>query len=184
MKALSFVRVALRTLDRVSYREVNIHSNILKCPLFSAQLLTSTANIRRFSVPCNSSIYAKIPLIQVKSKNKTPESADLAMYSDRSKNRNLCHSLKYQIFTLTLFNKIAWFFCVFLGEFQNRFTELVLENEIAAYQKCDKRLVVLLLVSVEAKSLLCLLRGRDILLQKVMDMPVIIQFGNELPSSR
>ena len=46
VKTLSFVRVALRTLDRVSYREVNNHSNILKCPLFSAQLLTSTAKVR------------------------------------------------------------------------------------------------------------------------------------------
>ena len=48
MKTLSFVRVALRTLDRVSYREVNNHSNILKCPLFSAQLLTSTAKVHKF----------------------------------------------------------------------------------------------------------------------------------------
>nr|DAQ80755.1 MAG TPA: hypothetical protein [Caudoviricetes sp.] len=46
VKTLSFVRVALRTPDRVSYREVNNHSNILKCPLFSAQLLTSTAKVR------------------------------------------------------------------------------------------------------------------------------------------
>lgn len=45
MKTLSFVRVALRTLDRVSYREVNNHSNILKCPLFSALKLTSTAKV-------------------------------------------------------------------------------------------------------------------------------------------
>nr|DAG69337.1 MAG TPA: hypothetical protein [Bacteriophage sp.] len=48
MKTLSFVRVALRTLDRVAYREVNNHSNILKCPLFSAQLLTSTAKVHKF----------------------------------------------------------------------------------------------------------------------------------------
>ena len=48
VKTLSFVRVALRTLDRVSYREVNIHSNILKYPLFSAQLLTSTAKVHKF----------------------------------------------------------------------------------------------------------------------------------------
>ena len=48
VKTLSFVRVALRTLDRVSYREVNNHSNILKRPLFSAQLLTSTAKVHKF----------------------------------------------------------------------------------------------------------------------------------------
>ena len=48
LKTLSFVRVALRTLDRVSYREVNNHSNILICPMFSAQLLTSTAKVHKF----------------------------------------------------------------------------------------------------------------------------------------
>ena len=47
VKTLSFVRVALRTLDRVSYREVNNHSNILKRPLFSALLLTSTAKVHK-----------------------------------------------------------------------------------------------------------------------------------------
>ena len=57
-------------------------------------------------------------------------------------------------------------------------------NKIAAYLLSDKRLVALLFVCIESKSLLCFLRGRDILLQKVMYMSVIIQFGNELPSSR
>ena len=48
VKTLSFVRVALRTLDRVSYREVNNHSNILKRPLSSALLLlTSTAKVHK-----------------------------------------------------------------------------------------------------------------------------------------
>ena len=47
VKTLSFVRVALRTLDRVSYREVNNHSNILKRPLFSALLLTSTTKVHK-----------------------------------------------------------------------------------------------------------------------------------------
>ena len=44
-------------------------------------------------------------LVQVKSKNKTLESADLAMHFDLSKNRNLYHSLKYRIFTLTIFKE-------------------------------------------------------------------------------
>nr|DAH96994.1 MAG TPA: hypothetical protein [Caudoviricetes sp.] len=50
--------------------------------MFSALLLTSTAKIRRLFLPSKCLICVKNLLIQVKSKNKTFESADLAMHFD------------------------------------------------------------------------------------------------------
>lgn len=70
--------------------------------------LRINASMQRYFITfiCANVIFLRFyMLIQVKSKNKTLERADLTSCFDLSKNRNSCHSLKYRMFTLTLFKE-------------------------------------------------------------------------------
>lgn len=65
----------------------------------------ASSKLQKHLEPSKCLICVKNSLIQVKSKDKTLESADLAKCFDYSKNNVLCYSLKYRMFTFAIFKK-------------------------------------------------------------------------------